>query len=159
MALVKCPQCGEKISDKAVTCPHCKAQILVFTHKNKNKDVLAWKIIISIFVFFGGISLIVPLFYPTYLNHDRAPIDAINAWFYLGDSSALYFTIGYGLIGGLLSIGLSLFGIIRIKDQTISWRYWLVSIVIATVLNVGNYYILEWWFFCHCLGLGDSWAE
>ena len=35
MALIKCPECGKEISDKAVSCPHCGFPI----SKEEVKDI------------------------------------------------------------------------------------------------------------------------
>lgn len=40
MAIIKCPQCNEDVSDKAKICPHCNYDIDIFnkTEKLKNDD-------------------------------------------------------------------------------------------------------------------------
>ena len=39
MALIKCPTCGEEISDKAVQCVHCGATL---KEENQNKVMKAY---------------------------------------------------------------------------------------------------------------------
>lgn len=38
MALIKCPECGKEISDKAVACPHCGCPSSVWSNSNDLKD-------------------------------------------------------------------------------------------------------------------------
>ena len=42
MALIKCPECGKDVSDKAVRCPHCGMplnEIHSVTQESTNNDV------------------------------------------------------------------------------------------------------------------------
>lgn len=71
MALVKCHECGAKISDSAVTCPHCGAltdygqEIANQDTDNSNKQ-RKWQIIIfvlgAILIIYNMIKHHVPLF-------------------------------------------------------------------------------------------------
>lgn len=36
MALIKCPNCGHEISDKAEKCPHCGINLMEFLEEQKN---------------------------------------------------------------------------------------------------------------------------
>ena len=46
MALIKCYECGKEISDKAPSCPHCRAPKLVAANKEvKTKKSLALSLI------------------------------------------------------------------------------------------------------------------
>lgn len=47
MALIKCPQCGKEISDRAIKCPQCKKII------KKNKTILFFTIVIFIIFMFA----------------------------------------------------------------------------------------------------------
>ena len=38
MALIKCPECGKEISDKAEFCPHCGCPHTVINISNSEKD-------------------------------------------------------------------------------------------------------------------------
>lgn len=46
MALIKCEECGKKISNKAKVCPHCGVEIdeepLLSVQKEVKKDVLCY---------------------------------------------------------------------------------------------------------------------
>ena len=54
MALIKCPECGREISDKATTCPHCGAPVnparMVPVTFNRIKKFIGWGIEIDIVV-------------------------------------------------------------------------------------------------------------
>lgn len=43
MALIKCPECGKEISDKAGACPHCGCPIGNATQPIQNNDGKRWK--------------------------------------------------------------------------------------------------------------------
>lgn len=56
MALIKCPECGQEISDTAKTCPNCGYPI---QKKEKHISIKAIEIVVVIaFLFFGSILLI-----------------------------------------------------------------------------------------------------
>ena len=38
MALIECPECGKKISDKATTCPNCGFPITTMTTNNEAEE-------------------------------------------------------------------------------------------------------------------------
>lgn len=48
MAIIKCPECGKEISDKANSCPNCGAPINIHTEKSGNKKSKIFFIIICI---------------------------------------------------------------------------------------------------------------
>jgi hypothetical protein len=60
MALIKCPECGQDVSDKAFSCPHCgypfKKQAPVTIEQTRKK----WKILklIAFFLFILALYLI-----------------------------------------------------------------------------------------------------
>ncbi len=51
MAMIKCPECGKEVSDKANSCPNCGMPIaMTSTNTNSNSKMIIWKIV-SIFFF------------------------------------------------------------------------------------------------------------
>ena len=53
MAIVKCPECGDKVSDTARTCPHC-GHAMTFGRRGFEgaKDMIGavWSIIVMLFL-------------------------------------------------------------------------------------------------------------
>lgn len=43
MALIKCPECGREISDKAAACPGCGYPLSKFREENHNDDEIDWE--------------------------------------------------------------------------------------------------------------------
>ena len=39
MAIIKCPECGNDISDKAATCPHCGVNVQAELHRINYKRI------------------------------------------------------------------------------------------------------------------------
>ena len=37
MAMIKCPECGKEISDKASTCPNCGSPVSTINAENRNQ--------------------------------------------------------------------------------------------------------------------------
>ena len=62
MALIKCPQCGNQVSDKAITCPHCGVEVQkVFAEirkqKKKRKRRFLWSLLsVFLVVVFAGLA-------------------------------------------------------------------------------------------------------
>ena len=42
MALIKCPDCGKEVSDRALNCPYCGAPMIVAQNKNRASNTLSW---------------------------------------------------------------------------------------------------------------------
>ena len=132
MALIKCPQCGGNVSDKAVKCPHCgcnlgKATIIQHGNRVDAKAMsTAGKIILAVAIFIGSAMCIIPLFTNLY---QRGWAPAFG--YYL---PITYVLVGFGIIAGLLSFGLAVYGIVRLcKNKVSTWKYWLFSTVFAWV--------------------------
>lgn len=74
MALIKCPECGREISDKAGTCPNCGHPI---SSQNKQKKSLKRGDIILLIVFIAGcVSIAFGVLYAIYGNKDTTPSGA-----------------------------------------------------------------------------------
>lgn len=56
MAMIKCKECGKEISDKAKACPNCGAKYESEDTKTMRVVIGSLILIISLFVFFSGIS-------------------------------------------------------------------------------------------------------
>ena len=61
MALIKCPECGKKISDKARKCPDCGCPI-----KKRTVKIFTIPVIVIVFLAFG--CIIVKYFFEIYLQ-------------------------------------------------------------------------------------------
>lgn len=53
MAMIQCPECGEKISDKAIICPHCGLPL-----EDENPNIGAGRSIIGIIILILGLFLL-----------------------------------------------------------------------------------------------------
>ena len=132
MALIKCPQCGGNISDKAVKCPHCGCTLGKATIIQQGNGVdakamsTAGKIILAVAIVVGSAMCIIPLFTNLY---ERGETPAFG--YYL---PITYVLMGFGIIAGVLSFGLAVYGIIRLcRNKVSTWKYWLLSTVFAWV--------------------------
>ena len=118
MALIKCPQCGGNVSDKAVKCPHCgcnlgKATIIQHGNRVDAKAMsTAGKIILAVAIVVGSAMCIIPLFTNLYQRGGAPAFD-----YYLPITYAL---MGFGIIAGVLSLGLAIYGIIRLCRYKVS---------------------------------------
>ena len=58
MALIKCPNCGEQISDKATVCPKCGKTIDSKSQKKTKKEIVNLGIVIAFVagILVGGMS-------------------------------------------------------------------------------------------------------
>ena len=54
MALIKCPNCGKKVSDKATLCPHCSNTVASSPNKKKDNHFFAW--FVSIISIIAGLA-------------------------------------------------------------------------------------------------------
>ena len=54
MAIIECPNCGKKVSDKAPKCPHCGYEVMANTSKD-NSLIKKYAIVAGVFI---GILLI-----------------------------------------------------------------------------------------------------
>ena len=62
MALITCEECGDKVSDKASSCPHCgvplrPSPVKVVREKKKRNGGFAWLVIIIVAI------IVLPLFF------------------------------------------------------------------------------------------------
>lgn len=67
MALIKCPECGAEISDKAPKCPKCGRSI-----KNNNKKIVI--ALISIVLVLAIVTLQIPVDWCVHSRISGAPI-------------------------------------------------------------------------------------
>lgn len=132
MALIKCPQCGGNVSDKAVKCPHCgcnlgKATIIQHGNRVDAKAMsTAGKIILAVAIVVGSAMCIIPLFTNLYQRGGAPAFD-----YYL---PITYVLMGFGIIAGVLSLGLAINGIIRLcRNKVSTWKYWLLSALFAWI--------------------------
>ena len=58
MALVKCPECGNDVSDTARTCPHCGYNLRIKNTEQKPRRKKKW----LPFVIIGGVLLTILIF-------------------------------------------------------------------------------------------------
>ena len=130
MALIKCPHCGRPVSDRAVKCPHCGnglGKATIIQHDN-GADSLSLgtigKVIFAIATLGGSVMCILPLFTNLY---QRGWAPAFG--YYL---PITYVLVGFGILAGALSFGLSVYGIVRLcMNKASTWRFWLLSTVFA----------------------------
>ena len=54
MALIKCPECGESISDKAEKCPHCGLPAKYFKQRQEVQEKIDFNNLANILVSFDG---------------------------------------------------------------------------------------------------------
>lgn len=149
MALIKCPHCGKPVSDRAVKCPHCGnglGKATIIQHDN-GADSLSLgtigKVIFAIATLGGSVMCILPLFTNLY---ERGWAPAFG--YYL---PITYVLVGFGILAGALSFGLTVYGIVRLcMNKASTWRFWLLSTIFAwlsviavfslIVYNVDTYY-------------------
>jgi DNA-directed RNA polymerase subunit RPC12/RpoP len=75
MSLIKCPECGKEISDKAVSCPSCGSPI-----KQTSKKSIKGKVLLSVFFIFTCAIVLLSVFdkKDTYDEHsDNIEIDKV----------------------------------------------------------------------------------
>lgn len=76
MALIKCPECGNSISDKAAKCPHCGVPAEYFSNhpdvKQSDFDTVDYKGLSNILISFD--SDYVKLFFGRSLYHSQRKI-------------------------------------------------------------------------------------
>ncbi len=128
MALIKCPHCGKPVSDRAVKCPHCGNSLgkaTIIQHDN-GADSLSLgtigKVILAIATLGGSVMCILPLFTNLYGW-------ALAFGYY---HPTTYVLVGFGILAGALSFGLSVYGIVRLcMNKASTWRFWLLSTVFA----------------------------
>lgn len=110
MALIKCPECGKEISDKAISCPGCGYPIyktemeteqdrVNIRNKNKGKNLLT----------FGGILLTITMLFILFTANDEAALSAkkltrglygpeVSEWLFLRYTPTLLFGISIILV-------------------------------------------------------------
>lgn len=135
MALVKCPHCNGVVSDKAVNCPHCGCSLgkpTIIQHGNSINSIpfaMVGKSLLAFIILAGGAMCILPLFTNLYCK------DAPVFGYYL---PVTYVLVSYGMLAGLLSVGLAINGIIRLcKHKKSTWEFWLLALAFACVSAYG----------------------
>lgn len=74
MSLIKCPECGVEISNKAITCPNCACSISNINNriKSKRKRIIL-SVVLPLFVIIA-ITIVVLIFMKPYFQYRRAMI-------------------------------------------------------------------------------------
>ena len=62
MALIKCPECGKEISDKALRCPHCGFELNTHSSNNEPDSHKKWLLLIIGFIIMAMIALLLFVF-------------------------------------------------------------------------------------------------
>lgn len=172
MALINCPKCGKPISDKAVKCPHCgimldeiknetsksntaeeiknnlteKEQVITpnvgGTTKNEEKAVNTTKLTDALIVvasLLGVISAFVPFFFDVYGVVTEQPIPPLIS----AQNTPLFLAAKCtSIIGGILCLGVFVYGIVRIiKKVQPSWLLVVFSIIFAIISSFGTFEI------------------
>lgn len=151
MALIKCPNCGKEISEKAMKCPNCgvsisRMQKMQFAFDRQPR---IYKIIIGIIIAIGGVASFLPIF----IENVYEPLGV----FYYGDlwnkqrTPEFCLTIGVALIGTLIPLCMFAYILVqRRRKKAVSWICWPISLTIAVVAPFLTYYC--WKYACDCWG-------
>ncbi len=137
MALVKCPNCGQEISDKAMKCPNCGASIssiqkMQFTLDRQPRIL---KIVIGIIIALGGVASFLPIFF-----HEPLGIYDNKLWEYQRTPEFIL-TIGIAAIGALIPLCMFTYIFVqRIRKKTTSWVCWIISLTIAVIAPFSTYF-------------------
>ena len=144
MALVNCPQCGKPVSDKAVKCPHCgekQGRAKLIQEQNFKVNTRIVKAIISVLVAIFGILSLLPLFVrvPGWVSFYY--LQYFTPLFQMPKMLAVYLAMGVAIIGGLLTLGLFVYGVMQLKkDKSTTWKFWVISLIVALLSAYGTLY-------------------
>lgn len=79
MAIIKCPECGQQMSDNAKTCPHCGYQYKKEKQKIHRKQIYKSKLFIAFVLILSGIviaiSITVVKDYQRKVENERARLE------------------------------------------------------------------------------------
>jgi hypothetical protein len=156
--LTTCTNCGKPVSDRAVKCPHCgcanpaspinteenpaaqaeEEQIVqaqeeqiaqtqeeeVERSSGPNPAEAIVKMFLALVIIAGSVMCILPLFTNFY---ERGWAPALG--YYL---PITYVLVGYGIIAGVASFALAIYGIVRLCTNRLStWTFWLLTTLFA----------------------------
>lgn len=139
MALVKCPNCGREISDKAMMCPNCGASIgriekMQFVLDRQPRTL---KIIIGIIMAIGGVASLLPIFV-----NEPFGISGYGDLWYKQKTPEFCITIGVAAFGVLNPLCMVTYILVqRIRQKATLWMYWLISLAIAVIAPFSSYYL------------------
>lgn len=144
MALVNCPQCGKPVSDKAVKCPHCGEKLgraKLIQEQNFKVNTRIVKAIISVLVAIFGILALLTLFVvvPGWVSFYYGHLVYFTPLFQMPKIPEAYIAIGFAIVSGVLTLGLFVYGVIRLKkDKPTTWNFWGISLIVALLSAYGT---------------------
>lgn len=145
MALVRCPNCGQDISDKAIKCPNCGASIgriqkIQFTFDHQPR---IFKIVIGIIIAIGGVASFLPIFIEN--PYEPLGINYYGVLYNLQRTPEFILTIGIAAIGALIPLCMFIYIFVqRIRKKTTSWVCWIISLTIAVIAPFSTYFCYQY---------------
>ncbi len=83
MALIKCPECGNEVSEKAITCPHCGARV------GNGHSRKANKIFVIVCLAIAGICVLMSILLFAFANKQQgASTESTRITFGIGETAA-----------------------------------------------------------------------
>lgn len=92
MALIKCPECGKEVSEKAITCPSCGARI--GNGHSKKANLIIVILLLSLAVFGSFAIIFINLYKP--ISNPVSSASSSNSEIQNSDNSEQNITQGYG---------------------------------------------------------------
>lgn len=143
MALIKCPHCGQPVSDSATQCPHCQKQLMTATQRSWTKKTSMTAMVLCIvgalltlctIILNGGFSLVRTsvisfLIFMAWL-----------IWFVKGERQR-YTAIKVGIIICLLVVVISVINIIPLYLWRLRWLLALIQIVLSIMLGITFFFL------------------
>ncbi len=151
MALIKCPECGKEISDRAESCPNCGYQLknkdILQKNKDKSSSIKSGAIlcIIGSSLLIGFILIILlTMLMPTTKNMSDANLDTNETEIEItigGENGTINSTIAISYLIGIVLIDILIFslGIIGVKNlvpRKYMMFYGVTMLVLSIILSV-----------------------
>lgn len=144
MALVKCPNCGQDISDKAIKCPNCGANFgyVAKMQFGQSSNTNIYKLVATIILSIGGVASVLPLFVDNV--YKPLGVDGCGSLLSVQKTPEFCEAIGVATIGCLTALCMSIYVIVqRTKNKPTSWKYWIISLVIVGFAPFATYHFTK----------------
>ena len=135
MALIECPECGKVVSDRADECPHCGARIdkaEIFRKRMHQRYERCRLPLFALLVISIGVALICFVLFNVVLKDGNAPLRNIS-----------YYPLGVGGVGGLICIGLAIYGLCK-KNKSTALKCIVISCILLLPFWIASYALVEY---------------
>lgn len=135
MALIECPGCGKVISDRATECPHCGERIdrdEIARERMHQRFERCRLPLFALLVISIGIALISFVLFNVALKEGHAPLRDFS-----------YYPLGVGGVGGLVCIGLAIYGLCK-KNKSTALKCMVTSLILLLPFWIASYALVEY---------------